>query len=160
MADGLDLGFLTNLLGGTPTEGQPDQGANYNALASLLGQLAGAVAPGTIGARLGGVGAQAGQANILAQQRAQQLEQLQQFLGGMDQLTAPGTTTTGLKMGDDGGATFTGTIPGVTPAADVTTPQTPVTAAPTATTPAPVQDVSLEGGRAATTSPFFRVLGL
>jgi hypothetical protein len=79
-----------------------------NQLSILAGQLAGAIAPGSIGAAAGGIAAQMGQATIMGQEGAASQDQLRDLV---NRLTVEGADTTGLKIGPDGKITFTGEVP-------------------------------------------------
>ena len=105
---------LLSMLSGMGGGGQTQQGGDPSAtmgqygdmLSIMLGQLAGAVAPGTIGDRLGQVGAQQGQSRIAAGAAQDQQQQLVELLSG---LTGSGVDTTGVKVGPDGSLQVTGT---------------------------------------------------
>ena len=123
-------------------------GINQEALAIMAGQLAGAIAPGSIGAGLGAVGAQAGQGNILASAAADRQTQLRQLINS---LTADGTQTTGLTLGEDGTIKFTGQA---APRTEGTEIGSPVQGA------LDTQNVPVTtGGGNQTTNPFFNLLG-
>lgn len=146
---------LMSMLGGM--EGRGDTGGKgpsmgLQALASIMGQTAGAIAPGSLGARLGGIGTGLAQANILSAEQGSQLDMLTQFLGG---LTVDQFNTPGLTVDPKTGAL---NVTGTTAAPD--TQKTAQPAAQPSQLPAPVRDVSLEGGGTVTNSPFLeRVRG-
>jgi len=117
----------------------PD-GINADALAILAGQLAGAVAPGSMGAAFGQVGAQAGQANVMAKRKGEQQEQLMQLI---NQLTGSGAQTTGLTVGEGGEIKFTGKV---APKTDEVEIQSKL-------------DTQPKGGGNQTTSTFYNLLG-
>jgi hypothetical protein len=71
-----------------------------NTFAAMMGQLAGAIAPGSTGAALGQFGAQMGQAGTISQKQDQQKQQLIKILQG---LTPEEYDTTGVKINPETG---------------------------------------------------------
>lgn len=118
-------------------------GMDINALASLAGQLAGAIAPGSSGAAMGQIGAQMAQGQVLAQQKQNQQQQLLQLV---NQLTGEGAETTGLTVGEGGELKFTGKV---APRTNETEIQSSLD----------TQSAPAQGGGNQTTNPFFNLLG-
>ena len=133
---------------------------NADALAVLAGNLAGAIAPGSIGAGLGAVGAEANQGNILAANAEQRRQRMQELIKQVGGLTGEGVTTTGLNINPDGSLKVTGTAAPRLDAtgAEVTAPQ-PTTSA-SAIAPQPTAAPATTGGGNQSTSPFFNLLGI
>ena len=118
-------------------------GLDANALSVLAGQLAGAIAPGTTGAALGGIGAQMAQSKVLAQEKQGQQQQLLQLV---NQLTGEGAETTGLTVGEGGELKFTGKV---APRTDEAQVQSSLD----------TQSAPAQGGGNQTANPFFNLLG-
>lgn len=146
------LSMLSGMGGGgqAPTGGDPNAttGQYGDMLSIMLGQLAGAVAPGTIGDRLGQVGAQQGQSRIAAGAAQDQQQQLVELLSG---LTGSGVDTTGVKVGPDGSLQVTGTAAPTTET--VNTEQAGQVAQQAQTALAPV-GLTASGGGPQTVAPF------
>lgn len=128
---------------------------NSDALAILAGQLAGAIAPDTIGARLGQVGTQMGQSKILASDAEQKRQQMLDLING---LTGEGATTTSVKVTPEGKLSFTGES---SPNIDNLQPTTQAATQPQPQAQTqPVAPQISQGGGNQTANPFLQLLGL
>lgn len=121
--------LFSALAGGGNVVAQPGQqnknAMDLNVLSSVLGQVAQAVAPDSVGARLGQAGTQMAQAKLLAQkQQADRAALLQQ----LDALTGQGIQTQGVSVADDGSLKVTGTAAPRTGEVEAAAPQTTQTA--------------------------------
>lgn len=132
---------------------EPKTGSSGPALASLAGQLASAISPSTWGGRIGQVAAGSAQAQLMAQQQAQQRQALLQQLGLTPEGAAGPTTAT---INADGTITTKGNL------VDASTgqPQQNVPQAqPQPVTQPPVPALQA-GGPPVQTSPFVQALPL
>lgn len=120
-----------------------------NQLALLAGQLAGAIAPGSMGAALGQIGTELGQAKI-AEQSGKTSQQA--FLESLQGLTGDGVSTTGVTVGDDGTLKITGTQ---APTENIASQETIQTGQNLKAIPD--QPVA-QGGQAGTANPFLESL--
>lgn len=151
------LDMMSSMLGmlsggsGASAGSNPESGFSMDQFSNLIGQLAGAVAPGTTGARLGQVGSGLAQSNIAAGAAQDQQQQLIDMLSG---LTGAGVDTTGVKIGPDGTLQVSGTAAPTTQ--DVNTEQAGQVAQAVPTALAPV-GLTAGGGGNQTVAPFAKL---